>query len=75
LKKELVESKKRLEEMQAQKVQVAETLQKKEEEIAALNKDLEEVIEDLASVKESKCWIYTKPLRDIHRVLQGGKDR
>jgi len=53
-------------------------LQKREKElknklknIKLLRNNLNEVLEDLVSIKESKCWIYTKPIRDFEKVLKG----
>jgi len=43
----------------------------KEKNIKELSKSLDEIVEDLATIKESKCWIYTKPLRDLHKSIKG----
>ncbi len=46
-------------------------LELKIDEISTLNKNIDEIVDDLASVKESKCWIYTKPIRDLQKVIKG----
>ena len=43
----------------------------KVQEIDSLNKNIDEIVSDLASIKESKCWIYTKPIRNLQKTLKG----
>ena len=43
----------------------------KEKEIEDLNTVITEVVFDLVTIKESKCWLYTKPLREIQKVFKG----
>ena len=53
----------------SQKETLQESYQAKEAEIAKLNEEIDSIVEDLASIKESKCWIYTKPIRDLQKML------
>ena len=47
-----------------------ESLISHSEEIESLKTQIDEVVEDLVSIKESKCWVYTKPLRDLQKVIR-----
>jgi len=44
------------------------------EEHLALEQNLDEVVNDLACIKESKCWLYTKPIRDLQKAIKGKSD-
>ncbi len=63
-----------LEELQ----RLLQTEQKEKEEkeatITALNNEINAIVDDLASIKESKCWIYTKPIRDLQKTIRGTND-
>jgi len=39
-------------------------------EIEELNTQIDEIIEDLIGIKESKCWIYTKPIRNLQKIFK-----
>lgn len=39
-------------------------------EITALNEHIDIIVDDLIQIKESKCWIYTKPLRNLQEILR-----
>jgi len=65
--KHLEELNKTVEIVQSEKVQI-------EQEALDLNQSIDAIINDLASIKESKCWVYTKPLRDIQKVLAGDRN-
>ncbi|MDQ1243997.1 MAG: hypothetical protein QG565_337, partial [Campylobacterota bacterium] len=56
---------------QAQELeQRAKTIQGLQEQKAALETQIDIIVNDLASIKESKCWIYTKPIRDLQKVMK-----
>ncbi len=40
-------------------------------QIDELTIQTDKIVLDLVSVKESKCWIYTKPIRDLQKILKG----
>lgn len=48
--------------------------EEKEATITALNNEINAIVDDLASIKESKCWIYTKPIRDLQKAIRGTND-
>ncbi len=52
----------------------AQELEQTQQESQELNRTIDEIVNDLASIKESKCWLYTKPLRDIQQVFRGEKN-
>ena len=60
-----------IQELQTQKEELADNYNQKLSEIETLNANLDEIVNDLANIKESKCWIYTKPIRDLQKVLKG----
>ena len=69
-----IEQKKKVElinKLQNEKQKITNELKNKLAKITLLNKNLDEIVEDLVSVKESKCWIYTKPIRSLEKVLKG----
>jgi hypothetical protein len=39
-------------------------------EITSLNEHIDIIVDDLVQIKESKCWIYTKPLRNLQEILR-----
>jgi hypothetical protein len=39
-------------------------------EISSLNEHIDIIVDDLVQIKESKCWIYTKPLRNLQEILR-----
>ncbi|MBU3014064.1 hypothetical protein KO488_04795 [Poseidonibacter lekithochrous] len=41
------------------------------QEIESLNKDIDEILKDFLSMKESKSWLYTKPIRKLQKSLRG----
>jgi len=43
-------------------------------EIETLNNNIDQIVSDLASIKESRCWIYTKPIRKLQKTLRGKKN-
>jgi len=55
---------------QNQRETLQESYQAKETEIAKLNEEINNIVDDLVNIKESKCWIYTKPLRDLQKVIK-----
>ena len=38
--------------------------------IEDMNKQIDDIVEDLVSLKESKCWIYTKPIRSLQKLFR-----
>ncbi|NCO00672.1 MAG: hypothetical protein GW906_02400 [Epsilonproteobacteria bacterium] len=40
-----------------------------ETRVQELNTQMDLIVEDLASIKECKCWIYTKPIRDLKKIF------
>ncbi len=53
-----------------EKVQIEQKYKNKEQEIKKLNLLIDDIIKDLLIIKESKCWLYTKPLRDAQKILK-----
>ena len=68
---ELNTKEKAIRELQVQKDKLEKSHQEKLREIESLNKNIDEIVEDLANIKESKCWIYTKPIRDLQQAIKG----
>jgi hypothetical protein len=60
--------------LEQEKIQLEANYSQKLEEIEKLNINLDAIVDDLASIKESKCWIYTKPIRDLQKALKGNSD-
>ena len=57
--------------IKSEKHKIEQLYHEKQKEIEELNNHIDEIVEDLASIKESKCWIYTKPIRDLQKVIKG----
>jgi len=51
--------------------QLDKNLKNKSKEIFLLNHNIDQILEDLVSLKENRCWIYTKPIRDLQQSLKG----
>tara|TARA_R110001606_G_scaffold131454_2_gene267369 strand:- start:10290 stop:12152 length:1863 start_codon:yes stop_codon:yes gene_type:complete len=41
-----------------------------EQEILLLTQSIDQVVSDLACIKESKCWVYTKPIRHLSMAFK-----
>ena len=63
-----------LERLNQKTISLKKTIAVKERESKELNKTIDTIVNDLASIKESKCWIYTKPLRDLQQLFEGNKN-
>jgi len=53
--------------LEAQRAEIEKSYAQK---IVELNANIDVIVNDLASIKESKCWIYTKPIRDLQKVMK-----
>jgi uncharacterized coiled-coil DUF342 family protein len=73
-KEELAQQQEQLQALQSKIEELEAVIKPKEKESEKLNKMIDTIVNDLASIKESKCWIYTKPLRDIQKIFKGDKD-
>ena len=58
-----------LQEISQQKAELEEAYAQKEQEVHNLGESINEIVNDLANIKESKCWIYTKPIRDMQKLI------
>ena len=38
--------------------------------IEKLNIQIDEIVEDLINIKKSKCWLYTKPIRNLQKLFK-----
>jgi len=43
------------------------------DELQILHTQMDELIDDLANIRKSKCWIYTKYIRTLQAVFKGNK--
>ena len=66
---QLQEKEQQLQEITNEKAQLQEANEAKEQVIADLSESVDQIVSDLETIKESKCWIYTKPIRNIQKVL------
>ena len=64
----------KLQKLQKNISSLKEIIAQKEKESLELNETINIIVNDLANMKESKCWIYTKPLRDIQKVFKGDEN-
>ena len=60
-----------IKELTTQKDALENEYNEKVQEIEGLNKNIDQVVADLASIKESKCWAYTKPIRKLQNTFKG----
>jgi hypothetical protein len=68
--KQSEQSQAQIEALQSGKAGLVETKEKLTQEIQQLSESIDHVVTDLACIKESKCWIYTKPIRDLNKVFK-----
>ncbi len=70
--KEIEQQKQRIEQSLQEKIKKSEKLIiEKEKEITKLNQTIDEVIQELIVLKESKSWIYTRPLCKWYKKIKG----
>lgn len=59
-----------LEELEEEKNKLLKDRAELVREVQLLTESIDQVVYDLACIKESKCWIYTKPIRHLGRVFK-----
>lgn len=67
---DLSDSNKKLQNFQEINNALMASEQIKNNEISLLNIKIDEILEDLICIKESKSWIYTKPIRKINNLFK-----
>lgn len=59
-----------LEEIEEEKNKLLKDRAELVKEVQLLTESIDQIVDDLACIKESKCWIYTKPIRHLGRVFK-----
>jgi hypothetical protein len=67
---ELKDNNQKIATLQKENNEINSQSKKQIKKIEDMNKQIDEIIEDLVSLKESKCWIYTKPIRNLQKLFK-----
>ncbi|WP_185858937.1 sulfotransferase domain-containing protein [Vreelandella nanhaiensis] len=59
----------KIKELEDEKVKLIQDRNKLAQEVKLLTESIDQVVKDLSRIKESKSWIYTKPIRNLHKVF------
>ncbi|WP_222425870.1 sulfotransferase domain-containing protein [Vreelandella titanicae] len=59
----------KIKELEDEKARLVQDRDKLAQEVKSLTESIDQVVNDLSCIKESKSWIYTKPIRNLHKVF------